>query len=135
LNTYFFTKPEVTLAQALLVNNDSIGYLSARKDYLWQTKRQNNVILLSADRTYIEQELVRGSSFINIARALGKDPSTISKEVKLHYEVHKASIGYEGCRNYINYSSCIHRCKSLRFHGVLAGGGYKETGWKLWYLL
>ena len=45
-------------------------------------KKQRHLTL--TDRTYIEQELVRGSSFTDIGKALGKDPSTISKEVKLN---------------------------------------------------
>ena len=36
------------------------------------------------DRKYIEHSLNRGSSFKDIARFLCKDPTTISKEVKLH---------------------------------------------------
>lgn len=48
-------------------------------------KRQRHLTL--TDRTYIEQELVRGSSFTDIGKALGKDPSTISKEVKRHMEI------------------------------------------------
>ena len=36
------------------------------------------------DRKYIEQSLNHGSSFKDIARFLCKDPTTISKEVKLH---------------------------------------------------
>ena len=36
------------------------------------------------DRKYIECSLNNGSSFKDIARFLCKDPTTISKEVKLH---------------------------------------------------
>lgn len=36
------------------------------------------------DRKYIERSLNNGSSFKDIARFLCKDPTTISKEVKLH---------------------------------------------------
>lgn len=43
--------------------------------------------LTLSDRIYIEQELLQGSSFRSIASALGKDPSTISKEIKLHSAV------------------------------------------------
>ena len=75
-------------------------------------KKQRHLTL--TDRTYIEQELVRGSSFTDIGRALGKDPSTIAKEVKLHYEIRKASAGSRGCSNCINYSKCDkkHLCGS-----------------------
>ena len=77
-------------------------------------KKQRHLTL--TDRTYIEQELVRGSSFTDIGRALGKDPSTIAKEVKLHYEIRKASAGSHGCSNCINYSKCDkkHLCGSKR---------------------
>ena len=40
--------------------------------------------LTLSDRTFIEQELVRGSTFKSIAHDLQKDPTTISKEVKKH---------------------------------------------------
>jgi len=43
--------------------------------------------LTMSDRVYIEQELLQRSSFRSIAFALGKDPSTISKEIKLHSAV------------------------------------------------
>ncbi len=92
-------------------------------------KKQRHLTL--TDRTYIEQELVRGSSFTDIGRALGKDPSTIAKEVKLHYEIRKASAGSHGCSNCINYSKCdkkhlcgskscnykCKRCNTFRRHG------------------
>ena len=40
--------------------------------------------LTLSDRIYIESELNIGSTFKSIADFLGKDPSTISKEVRLH---------------------------------------------------
>lgn len=40
--------------------------------------------LTLSDRTYIEQELLQRSTARSIAAFLGKDPSTISKEIKLH---------------------------------------------------
>ena len=40
--------------------------------------------LTLSDRIYIEQELMQGSSFKSIADFLHKDPTTISKEVRLH---------------------------------------------------
>ncbi|MCR5676879.1 MAG: helix-turn-helix domain-containing protein [Agathobacter sp.] len=40
-----------------------------------------------SDRVYIEQELIQQSSFRSIAANLNKDPSTISKEVRLHCAV------------------------------------------------
>lgn len=75
-------------------------------------KKQRHLTL--TDRTYIEQELVRGSSFTDIGKALGKDPSTISKEVKLHYDIRKASSSSHGCSNCRNYKECSnhHMCGS-----------------------
>ena len=57
------------------------------------------------DRKYIERSLNNGSSFKDIARFLCKDPTTISKEVKLHRVsdwYHKGS--FLNARNF-----CIHR--------------------------
>ena len=42
--------------------------------------------LTLSDRIFIEQALVRGDNFRTIARALGKDPSTISLEVRRFLE-------------------------------------------------
>ena len=42
----FFLGLEVSLAQTLYLIHDDVGYLSARKEYLWQAKRKNNVIFL-----------------------------------------------------------------------------------------
>ena len=57
------------------------------------------------DRKYIERSLNNGSSFKDIARFLCKDPTTISKEVKLHRVndwYHKGS--------FLNaHNFCIHR--------------------------
>jgi IS30 family transposase len=36
------------------------------------------------DREYIQEQLVKGASFKDIARYLCKDPTTISKEVRNH---------------------------------------------------
>ncbi len=44
----------------------------------------NGKHLTYSDRVYIEQELMQFSSFRSIAETLGKDPSTISKEIRLH---------------------------------------------------
>ena len=44
----------------------------------------NGKHLTFSDRVYIEQELLQNSSFRSISATLGKDPSTISKEVRLH---------------------------------------------------
>ncbi len=62
--------------------------------------------LTLSDRIFIEQELVRGSTFTEIGKALGKDRSTIAKEVKLHYETIKATIVVYSCRLCSHYSTC-----------------------------
>lgn len=46
-----------------------------------------NIHLTLSDRIVIESSLRDGSSFKQIAQELGKDPSTISKEVRGHYKV------------------------------------------------
>ena len=76
-------------------------------------KKQRHLSL--TDRTFIEQELVRGSSFTDIGKALGKDPSTIAKEIKLHMETRKASGSAHGCSNCRNYKECTlqHMCGSI----------------------
>ena len=76
-------------------------------------KKQRHLTL--TDRIYIEQELVRGSSFTDIGNALGKDPSTISKEVRHHYEVTKDTLSTRGCRSCTNYNECTlqRMCGSL----------------------
>ena len=42
--------------------------------------------LTLSDRIYIEQALVRGDNFRTIAKALGKDPTTISLEIRRFLE-------------------------------------------------
>jgi len=60
------------------------------------------------DRIYIQESLDEGKSFKEIARYLCKDPSTISKEVRLH----RVKNPYKGSFNN-PYNFCIHRfhCK------------------------
>lgn len=66
--------------------------------------------LTLSDRTYIEQELCQGSSFKSIAAVLHKDPTTISKEVRLHREVTPADRhGFYKCRGCMNYGDCHER--------------------------
>ena len=67
-------------------------------------KRQRHLTL--TDRTYIEQEITCGSTFKSIGSALGKDPTTIAKEVKLHSEIIEATDVATSCRNCINYDDC-----------------------------
>ena len=60
----------------------SCGYLSVGKDYHMSEHNQKHLTL--STRTYIEQELLQGTSFKAIALVLGKDPTTISKEIGKH---------------------------------------------------
>lgn len=76
-----------------------------------------NMHLTLDERNYIEQELMKNTSFKEIALYLGKDPSTISKEVKKHRikkEGQSIHIGFNHCaRRYNCYRKniCSTRCK------------------------
>ena len=52
------------------------------------------------ERNFIEQELSRNTSFREIAKYLGKDPSTISKEIRKH------RIKKEGQAIHVNFNHC-----------------------------
>ena len=67
------------------------GYLSVGKDIHMNKNNHNQKHLTLSDRIYIEQELLQGSTFRSIASVLHKDPSTISKEIRLHATMPKAS--------------------------------------------
>ncbi len=59
-----------------------------------------------SDRTYIEQELLQLSTFKSIAAVLHKNPSTISKEVRLHSEsVHTVKPYCKLCLSYDEFNS------------------------------
>ena len=55
------------------------------------------------ERNFIEQELARNTSFREIAHYLGKDPSTISKEVKKH------RIKQDGQAIHVGFNYCAKR--------------------------
>ena len=69
------------------------------------------------ERNYIEQELMKNTSFKEIAHYLGKDPSTISKEIKKHRikkEGQSIHIGFNHCARRYNChrkNICSTRCK------------------------
>lgn len=65
----------------------------------------NHKHLTLEDRKYIEKSLNEGMSFKDISRYLCKDPTTISKEVKLH----RASDWYHKGTFYNAHNFCIHR--------------------------
>lgn len=62
-----------------------------------------NIHLTLQDRSTIQSSLVSGLSFKEIAALLGKDPTTISKEVRSHIEV--AGTGSYGR----GFNPCVHR--------------------------
>lgn len=64
-----------------------------------------NIHLTLSDRIVIESSLRDGSSFKQIAQELGKDPSTISKEVRGHYKVVEKD----------TFNSCIHRRECMHY--------------------
>lgn len=76
-----------------------------------------NMHLTLDERNYIEQELMKNTSFKEIAHYLGKDPSTISKEVKKHRikkEGQSIHIGFNHCARRYNChrkNICSTRCK------------------------
>ena len=54
-----------------------------------QTMSSKNKHLTYVERLEIQESLTKGMTFKAISRAIGKDPTTISKEVKRHLETHK----------------------------------------------
>lgn len=51
-----------------------------------------NAHLVLDERATIEVRLRERASFTEIGRELGKDPSTISKEVRLHSQIGRAHV-------------------------------------------
>lgn len=66
--------------------------------------------LTAEDRKFIEDSLNHKMSFVSIAKALGKDPTTISKEVRIHAIPWRKSV-LKGK----NYNNCKHQfdCKKI----------------------
>lgn len=70
-------------------------------------KNHNQKHLTLSDRVYIEQEILQGSTFRNIAKVLHKDPSTISKEIRLYAAIPQtASPRIPRCTHCKHYSTC-----------------------------
>ncbi len=66
----------------------------------------NQKHLTLSDRTYIEQELLQGSTYKAIANTLHKDPTTIAKEVKKHrLEIQGRRVG-GNCRKCKYWDTC-----------------------------
>lgn len=72
-------------------------------------KKYNQKHLTISDRLFIEQELLQGTSFKAIANVLGKDPTTISKEVKRARVKIPEQHFYRKCKVCIFYSECNER--------------------------
>jgi len=62
--------------------------------------------LTLSDRIYIEQALDRGDNFRSIARFIGKDPTTISLEVRRFLEWHDGFCAREVKNDCAHYSTC-----------------------------
>ena len=80
----------------------------------------NGKHLTISDRLYIEQELLQGNSFRSIASVLGKDPTTISKEIRLHCD-NTDSYKYKKCHRCKFFKKCsdtILLCSSCEKSGV-----------------
>ena len=81
-----------------------------------------NLHLTLDERNFIEQELAKNTTFSDIAKYLGKDITTISKEVKKHRirkEGQAIHIGFNHCarryncrRKNICNSNCLKNCKN-----------------------
>ena len=71
-------------------------------------RMEKNKHLSAEDRKFIEDSLNRKMSYVSIAKALSKDPTTISKEVKAHTISWRKS-----ALNGRNYNNCKHQfeCK------------------------
>ena len=65
---------------------------------------EKNKHLTDTDRHFIEDSLNHKMSYVSIASALGKDPTTISKEVKAH-----TIIWRKGALQGRNYNNCKHQ--------------------------
>lgn len=88
---------------------------------------KKNAHLTLDERATIEVSLREGESFTEIGRLLGKDPSTISKEVKNHRQtVRKGS--YNPCANRVNCSHMGIACKPCKhpYHGYCKGCSYQK---------
>lgn len=83
----------------------------------------NGKHLTFSDRVYIEQELLQQSSFRAIATGLGKDPSTISKEIRLH-----CAIAPNGTYKTPRCIHCI-QFRKCRDSAFLCSGCNKNTCW------
>jgi hypothetical protein len=71
----------------------SLGSFLAKEKNM-PNKETKNKHLTFDDRTEIQECLNRGMTFKAIARRIGKDPTTVSKEVKKHMELRDTSVKF-----------------------------------------
>ena len=86
-----------------------------------------NTHLTLDERATIEVSLREGASFTEIGRLLGKDPSTISKEVKNHNQVIRKG-SYNPCTKRTSCSHMGKACKPCKhpYHGSCKGCSYRN---------
>lgn len=105
-------------------------WFSTRVRMAWfqgENTMAKNTHLTLDERATIEVSLREGTSFTEIGRLLGKDPSTISKEVKNHRQtVRKGS--YNPCANRTNCSQFGMACKPCKhpYKGSCKGCPYRN---------
>ena len=86
-----------------------------------------NTHLTLDERATIEVSLREGDTFTEIGRMLGKDPSTISKEVKNHKQIVRKG-SYNPCAKRTNCSHMGKACKPCKhpYHGSCKGCSYRN---------
>lgn len=89
-----------------------------RKEFLMKTATYKHLTL--QDRITIQSSLNQNESFKKIANTIGKDCSTISKEVRLNLRISK-----EG-GHYINFNDCLSR-KGCTFTNLCTSCSYKRS--------
>ena len=86
-----------------------------------------NAHLVLDERTTIEVSLKEGATFTEIGRELGKDPSTISKEVKNHCKTERKG-SFNPCANRVNCSYMGKACTPCKhpYHGSCKNCSYRK---------
>ena len=72
------------------------------------------------ERMEVENYLFNGKSFGEIAKELGKDRSTISREVRKHSLIERSGYGANG------YNACVHRDGCTKVH-VCSGSCTRQS--------
>ena len=86
-----------------------------------------NTHLTFDERATIEVSLREGDTFAEIGKMLGKDPSTISKEVKNHKQIVRKE-SYNPCAKRTDCSHMGKACKPCKhpYHGSCKGCPYRN---------